>query len=193
MEFKEAQEKLVYLAHEVSRRNLTWSNMGNVSLRFSQDKILITPTGCFLERLKPEEVVTVNLKGEVIGEGKPSSELPLHVELYKKRKDINWVVHTHSVYLTAFSLLEVSLNYLNPEFEKVLGGVVKVPYRKPHSWELGREVASLIGKSSIALLERHGAVVVGGDEISVLVRAETIEKIAQINFITSVWEKLSRG
>lgn len=193
MELEKAREALIILAHEVSQRNLVWSNMGNVSLRLSDGDILITPTGCFLERLKPEETVVVNLEGKVIGEGKPSSELPLHLELYRKRKDVNWVVHTHTPYLTAFSMLEAPLDYLNPEFEKVLGGVVKVPYQKPHSWKLGKEVASRMSESNIALLERHGAVVVGADEISVLVRAETIEKIAQINFVAVVWKKLLKG
>ncbi len=193
MGLSKARRILVFLAHEVSRRNLVWSNMGNVSLRLSEAEILITPTGCFLEKLKPAEAVVVGLEGEVKGAGKPSSELPLHLELYKKRQDVNCVVHTHSPYLTAFGLLDAPLDYLNPEFEKVLGGVVKVSYQKPHSWELGKKVAIQMSESNIALLERHGAVVVGDDEISVLVRAETIEKIAQINFIASVWQKLLIG
>ncbi len=192
MELKQARKALVSLAQEIGRKNLVWANMGNVSLRLSEEAILITPTGGFLEKMDNEDLVMVDLEGRIIGEGKPSSELPLHLEIYKKRSDISWIVHTHSPYLIALSLIGAKIDFLNPEFEGVLGGVVTVPYIKPHSLELGREVAGRLKDSNIALMERHGAVVVGADEVSVMIRAETIERIAQINFIASVWKRVSQ-
>lgn len=185
---EKARERLTDLAKEISLRGLTWSNMGNVSHRLEDNKVLISPTGCFLEKLKPEELVLVSLEGKVLSPGIPSSELPLHLEIYRSRKDVRWIVHTHSIYLTASSLLNFPLDYLNPEFERVLGGVVKVPYVAPHSWQLGQKVAEMMVESNIALLEKHGAVVVAVDKLTALVRAETIEKIAEINFVSRLWQ-----
>ncbi len=189
---REAREKLTRLAKEISLRGLTWSNMGNVSCRLNNEEVLISPTGCFLGDLKSEDLVRVDLEGKVLSPGKPSSELPLHLKIYRYREDVKWIVHTHSVYLTTLGLIDFSFDYLNPEFEKILGGVVRVPYKAPHSWELGEAVVQRMGKSNLALLEKHGAVVVAADELNALIRAETAEKIAEINLIFKLWQFLKR-
>lgn len=107
MLLKPLREELVYLNQELPRNNLvTWTN-GNVSIRDPETGyVAIKPSGVKFEDLTPENMVVVDLDGNVIeGDKKPSSDTASHLYIYRHRPDINGVIHTHSNYATAFAAL----------------------------------------------------------------------------------------
>ena len=99
-------KEIVKISHELYKRQLVSGKAGNISVRTkleNKDIIAISPTLKSLKDLKEEEIVLVDLEGNVLTKGKPSSEVNLHLEIYKARNDVNAIVHTHSPYATGFA------------------------------------------------------------------------------------------
>jgi L-fuculose-phosphate aldolase len=153
-------EALCAYARRMVADGLAEGTSGNLSVRRG-DLVAVTPSAVDPERLRPEDVCHVQLDGtQVGGAGRPSSELPMHLAVYR-RTDALAVVHTHSPWATAVSTVA-------PELPPVhyllvfLGGAVRVaPYATPGSEELGDRLVEALAGSSAALLQNHGAVAVG--------------------------------
>ena len=92
-------QQIINVSNEIYNKGLVSGKSGNVSARFG-NVVAITPTLKSLSDLKQKDIVLVDLKGNVLTEGKPSSEVNMHLEIYKKRSDVNAIVHTHSPYAT---------------------------------------------------------------------------------------------
>ena len=99
---KENIAEIVAVCNEIYDKGLVSGKAGNVSARFG-DVVAITPTLKSLSRLDEEDIVLVNMDGEVLTKGKPSSEVNMHLEIYKNRSDVTAIVHTHSPYATGFA------------------------------------------------------------------------------------------
>jgi L-fuculose-phosphate aldolase len=141
-----------------------------------------------LGNLKLNDFVFLSSEGEVREGKKPSMETPLHLEIYKKRSDVNAIIHTHSPYSVIMGLkssqLDFSSVFVEGKFE-----TGKVPFLPSGSEELSRETARVLLQKDVALLEKHGVVTVGRDPFEALYLAETIEHLSKLIYLLQIWEK----
>ena len=98
--------EIIEVSTEIYEKGLVSGKSGNISARFkgeNGDIIAITPTLKSLSELIEEDIVLVDIDGNILTKGKPSSEVNMHLEIYKRRPDVNAIVHTHSPYATGFA------------------------------------------------------------------------------------------
>jgi L-fuculose-phosphate aldolase len=154
------RRKVVEVSKRIYDRGLITGAGGNVSARAPMsNELFITPSGLCKGHLKPSQIVKVDLNGTVLkGKLRPTSEMPMHNEIYKFRKDVNAIVHTHAPVSPAFSCANVSLDYsIYPEAIVMIGEIPMVEYVTPTTRDLGTVVARYVGKHN-ALLRSHGPV-----------------------------------
>ncbi|MFN3346852.1 MAG: class II aldolase/adducin family protein [Candidatus Bipolaricaulaceae bacterium] len=167
----------------LGERGLITGSSGNVSLRVA-DTILITPTGVPWERVRPREIVALDLEGRVRGRGLPSSEWRLHLGIYRARPDVRAVVHTHSPHATALACLARALPVVHDEGKLLFGTEIPVASpAPPGTWALAHSAAAALGEGPACLLACHGVVTVGRGLKEGLLRAEKLEEAAQLFFL----------
>ena len=176
------RKNLVRFGKKMLASGLTTGTGGNISL-FNRTKNLmaITPSGIAYPDLTPGDIVLLSPEGYVVdGTHCPSSESGFHLALYKKREDIQAVVHTHSVYATTFACLRREL----PAVHYLVGFAgKKVPladYATYGSEELAENITSTINDYNAVLLANHGLVTVGSDLLQAFNTAEEIELVARV-------------
>jgi L-fuculose-phosphate aldolase len=159
---------------------------GNISTR-AKDIIAITPSGVSLGKVKPKDVILVDLTEKIlIGQGKPSSELPFHLEVYKSREDVMSIVHTHSPYATGFALAKERIGRLEG-FGKIDNPFLEMlDYAPPGSTELARLVGEGLKNEDVVLLEGHGVVATGKTLDDAALLAEFVEETAKTQFVACV-------
>ena len=163
-------------------RRLTFGAGGNLSVRLDERTALITPSGMIKGLLSPEQMIRVDIRTEKAEGGKPSMETPFHTALYREREDIGAVVHLHPLSCTTLAIMARQLRpAITPEGVLVLGDYVPtIQYATPGSEELAEVIVSGLGKTNAALLQSHGALVVGKDLMDAFGRMETLEYIATL-------------
>ncbi len=175
-------QQLLDGGRRLAETGLVRARSGNVSVRLGEG-FLITATGARLGALAPGELVTV----ERLGDRPPhaSSEVTTHAAVYAARPDVAAVVHTHSPYATAWSCLGAPLALTLEESGYYrMGTEVPVAAHAPGgSAELARGAAEALGAARAVLLERHGALTVGGDLAGALDVAESLEHQAQVAWL----------
>lgn len=107
---KEARSVLTDLGRRSYERAYVAANDGNISCRISADTILITPSGVSKGYMTDDMMVKVSLDGRVLTEGKPSSEMKMHLRIYREDPEIHGVTHLHPPFATAFSAAGIPLN-----------------------------------------------------------------------------------
>ncbi len=157
---------------------------GNLSLRLPDDRILITPGGFNKGFINPEDIITCNPDGEKLeGIHQPSSEVKIHITVYKNRKKVNALCHAHPVFATAFSLAGEPLNEaILPEFVIALGIVPVVKYATPGSRELASNLLEVLEKYDAFLLEKHGSLTLGRTMMEAFNRTEILERYSKLLF-----------
>jgi L-ribulose-5-phosphate 4-epimerase len=177
------------LKAEVCRLNLelprhglvTWTS-GNVSVRDPvTGYVVIKPSGVKFEDLKPEDQVVIDLDGNVIdGKRRPSVDAPTHLYVYRHRKDVNSVIHTHSRYATAFAALGRPIPIVLTAMADEFGGPVPcAPYALIGGEEIGRMLVEHIGSSPAILMKNHGVFTVGKTGEDALKAAVMVEDTAR--------------
>lgn len=174
-------ESIVNYARKVSEEGLTRGTWGNISVR-DGGYIYITPSGFPYDKLTPKHITVVNSEGKkVYGELTPSSELPLHIEIYETRADIHAIIHTHPVYST---IVSVTLKEIPPIVEDavmILGEWLFVSeYALPGTEELARNAVKALGNNHCVFLRNHGLVTVGENLQEAFTATLVAEKTAQI-------------
>jgi L-fuculose-phosphate aldolase len=166
----------------VWQRGMASANSGNISMRLKDGNILITPTLVSKGFMKPEQLLLMNLSGEVLGgDGYPTSETPMHLRLYQEREDIGAIVHAHPPVSTAFAVAGKPLDlHLIPEAVVFLGEVPLVPFQFPGSPELADAIVPYLAKYDAVLLENHGVLCWGSDVEQAYHRLETVEFCATV-------------
>lgn len=156
----------------------TW---GNVSTRIDGN-FVITPSGMCYGRLSPEDMVVVDVNGNVVtGNWAPSTDTLLHLEIYKARKDVNAIIHTHSVFASAVAVTRSKIPAIIEDLVQIVGGDVDVvAYVLPRTRELVKNVARKLSDKSAVLLANHGVVGVGTNLEEALRVCEIVEKSAKI-------------
>jgi len=157
---------------------------GNVSVR-NADHFLITPRATRKDKMLPELIVDCNADGKPMGTVPlPSTEIEMHREVYRQRKDVNAAVHAHPPYCTACSLASISLTeMLLPELAIYIGPVPTVPYATPGTNELPEALKPYLKDHNAFLLMRHGVLVLGKDLEDAYNRLEQLEYIGHVAYL----------
>lgn len=177
-----ARKEMVEIGRRMYEKDLVAATDGNLSLRLDPDTILITPTGSCLGFLKPEELVIINLEGKSRTETiKPTSEYRLHLEVYRKRKDVMAIVHGHPPICTAFTVAGERMDLcVLPEVVFTLGAIPTIPYGTPTTDEAPRVIGEYIGRCDAMILDRHGTLTVGECLTGAYYKLEKIEHTAKV-------------
>ncbi len=175
-----SRRDIVTYGVRLHERGFVAATDGNVSARLGEKGFLVTPTGLPKEELR-EEVVTVLDGGGMPVSGKPSSEWPMHLAIYRARPDVGAVVHAHPPFATALACSGHAIDrpFLS-EAVVSLGTVPLVPFELPSTEELADRVAITLTDHDAVLMANHGAVTVGQDVRTAYYRMETLEQTARI-------------
>lgn len=144
--------------------------------------VIITPSSIDYCEMDIDDITVINFDGQIIeGKHKPSSEWRMHVEIYRQRKDICAVVHTHSPYATSFAVTREKVPLILIEMLPFLGGDIPVAeFALPGSVELGQEALKVMSKRNACLLSNHGVVAVGKTINQAYLRAVYTEDASKI-------------
>ncbi|MGC9194390.1 MAG: class II aldolase/adducin family protein [Syntrophobacteraceae bacterium] len=180
--------QMVEVCKKLHSGGLIAAGDGNVSYRLDKDLILITPGGVSKADIAPEEVAKTGMDATLLeGPLKPSSEIRMHLLVYKMRPDVSAIVHAHPPIATAFTLAGLPFeSKVLPEVWLMLGNVPVAPYATPATEEVARAIEPHVPNSRAILLERHGAVTFGQDLSQAWMRMEKLEHFARTLFHASM-------
>jgi L-fuculose-phosphate aldolase len=166
-------------------RGYTASNDGNISVRLGPDRLLMTPKSVCKGFMTPDMMCITDLAGKKIeGARDPSSEMLMHLEVYRQRPDVQAVVHAHPPTATGFAVAGIPLNRaVLAEVLTTLGSIPIAEYATPSTAELPDAVRKYIKAHDGMLLANHGALTVGTDLYSAYYKMETIEHFAHISLV----------
>lgn len=177
------KEDIVEVGRRIYNLGFVAANDGNISVRIGDNEILTTPTGVSKGFMTPEMIIKVDMAGNQLeGELKPSSELKLHLEVYRQRPDAQAVLHAHPPVATAFTVAGIPLDRpVLPEIVITLGAIPTAKYATPSTEELTASVRPYLEKHDAVLLEKHGALTMGSDLFGALFKMEQIEHFAKVS------------
>lgn len=159
---------------------------GNLSVRLDDDRILITPTCTSKGDLRTGDIVTTNLDGKLVnGRKAVSSEVGMHLLIYKRRPDVRAIVHAHPPTATGFAAAGLPLN--QPLVCEVVIGLGSIPlarYGTPGTRELADSLDPLVADYDAILMSNHGVVTYGDTLENAYMKMETVEHFAQIALVT---------
>ena len=158
----------------------TW---GNISCRIPGEQfIAVTPSGKNYRELSPRDITVITMDGAIVsGSFKPSSELPLHLAIYKARTEIKAIVHTHSVFASACAVARKSIPPVIEDLIQLAGGSIDVAaYALPGTAQLAENVVAALSNKNAVLMANHGVVGCGQSLMEAMLACELVEKAAQI-------------
>lgn len=184
---EELEEKIIKYGKLCGEKNYTPGYSGNISARY-EDGMLITTSGSANGYLRADEIVYTDFNGKSKEEGKkPSSEKFLHIEIYKKREDINYIIHVHSPYLSSFACAGQDL--LEPVMAEnvfYFGGIPLAEYALPSTMELVENTAKFFDKYDAVLMANHGFIVASKTMEDAYLKLELAESYAQVVLNTKI-------
>ena len=163
------------------------ANDGNISARLADGSILITPTGVNKGDLSAEMLLTVDGEGNVLsGTLHPTSEMKMHLAVYRCRPDIRAIVHAHPPTATGFATSRIRLDQdvILPEVVFGLGRIGFSEYGTPTTQQVPEAVSREIADCDALLLANHGTLTVGDSVMQAYYRMETLEMYARIRLVT---------
>jgi L-fuculose-phosphate aldolase len=179
------REGIVEVGRRLYARGYTASNDGNISTRLDDRRLLMTPKSVCKGFMTPEMMVVTDLEGKKLaGERDPSSEMQMHLEVYRQRADARAVVHAHPPIATGFAVAGIPLDRaVLAEVVTTLGSVPIAEYATPSTKELPQAVAKYVKAHDGMLLANHGALTLGADLFAAYYKMETIEHFAHISLV----------
>jgi L-fuculose-phosphate aldolase len=190
MELETAKKNLVKISRHLYQQGLVPGKSGNISCKIGGKgdfTVLITPSGVSLKDMYEKSVIIVDKTGkQLAGRGKPSSELKMHLNIYKKRDDVKGVVHTHSTYATGFSFSTEKISRMEGfgPIEKTYISVVE--YAAPGSDKLAEIASEGLENDDVLILKDHGVLVVGKNLDEAALLAEFTESTAKTEFVARI-------
>ncbi len=180
----EIKKQICEIGKRIYNRGMVASNDGNISVKLNDNEFLCTPTGVSKGFMTPEYICKVDAKGNVIqaNEGfRPSSEIKMHMRVYRERPDVNSVVHAHPVYATSFAIAGIPLTEpIMPEAVIALGCVPIAEYGTPPTQEIPDPVSQYLQYFDAVLLENHGALAFSDSLLNAYHKMESVEFYAQL-------------
>jgi len=178
-------EEIVAIGKRMYDRGYVASNDGNISVRIDNNTIMITPSGVSKGFMQIDDMIVLDNRGNIIsGNKNPSTELEMHLTIYRERPEIQSVCHAHTPYATAFAVAGISIN--QPALTEVvisLGKVPLVPFGVTGTSELSDNLLPFIKNHNAFLLANHGALAIGTNLLSAYYNLETLEHTATILFL----------
>ncbi|RME25805.1 MAG: class II aldolase/adducin family protein, partial [Deltaproteobacteria bacterium] len=163
------------------QRGLVSGSEGNISVKLPDGRLLVTPSGVSKGFMEPGQVVLCDKSGRPLEGSNPTSELPLHLEVYRRRPDVGAVVHAHPPCATAFAAARMDLeSCFLPEAVVLLGRVSCAEYATPWTDELAASIRPYVERSDAVLLANHGAVTWADSLELAWQKMETLEATARI-------------
>ena len=180
----EIKKQICDIGKRIYNRGMVAENDGNISVKISDNEFLCTPTGVSKGFMTPDYICKVDAKGNVIqaNDGfKPSSEIKMHMRVYKERPDVKSVVHAHPVYATSFAIAGIPLTQpIMPEAVIALGCVPIAEYGTPSTEEIPDAVSKYLQHFDAVLLENHGALAYSDSLLAAYHKMESVEFYAQL-------------
>jgi L-fuculose-phosphate aldolase len=188
------KSEIVRVMKSLYSRGLVSAIGGNVSARKpGSQEVWITPSGFFKGNLSPKDLVKIDLDGKVLYGKKPSKEWVMHTAVYKKRGDINAVVHSHNPLTVALNLSGLEFRPPNIEAAAILKNVPVIPFQVPGTDKLGKEVFRKAGKAQAIILKNHGILALGRDLVEAEAIAEIMEETSLIILVSFLAGKYPKG
>ncbi len=178
----EIKKQICDVAHKLYNLGFVAANDGNISVKLSDNEFYCTPTGVSKGDMTPDMIIRIDGTGKKL-EGKlnPSSEIKMHLRVYRERPDVKAVVHAHPPVATAFTVAGVELDqHILPEAVIYFGHVPTCDYGTPTTMEIPDSLMPFIQKHDAFLLRNHGALAVGCDLQRALFLMEEVEFNAKI-------------
>lgn len=183
MTYLKEKEKIIEFGKKMSSEGLSSGTSGNISIYIPEDDVvLITPSGIGYFDIKVEDIVVMNLEGEILeGERKPSSEWHLHTLFYKNKPDARGVVHTHSVFCSTLASLRMPIQAVHYVVADANTSEVPcAPYVRYGTEKLAQVAVETARESNAVLLANHGLVTCGKSLESAYGLAKGMEYVAEI-------------
>lgn len=176
------RKEIVEIGRRIYDKGLACGADGNISYKVADDRMLITGSGTCLGELETTDIIYTDFSGNILsGKLKPSSELPMHIAVYRHRLNINAVIHAHPPLATGFSIAGVSLaGCVIPEVVMTLGKIPTAPYATPSSEEGVDAISELITNHDAIILDRHGAITIGKTLKESFYKLEKVEYAAKV-------------
>jgi L-fuculose-phosphate aldolase len=190
-DYKIQRKEVARFMRRLYNYRLTTTSGGNISLRVSEDIILITPSATDKGTMRWKEIGIMTMNGENLTPGlKPSIESEMHLSVYRKMKDVKAIVHAHPVFASSFTATKCEIDTtLTAEAVAILGTPVMVPYALMGTSGLAKIVADNAEKSSVLLLENHGVLTTGNTILQAFDRIEVLENAAKMTVIVGLTKR----
>src|SRR3989339_919020 len=189
---QELRRLIVEIGKRIWTRGYVAANDGNITAVLNDRELLTTPTGVSKGFMTTDMIIKVDRSGKPVSANskyRPSSEVKMHLEVYKTRPDVKSVVHAHPPYATSFAVAGIPLNKcVLPEAIIVIGSVPLAPYGLPSTMEIPDSIRELIKTADAVLLQNHGTLTLGSDVLNAYHKLETLEHTASI-----VWKAMQLG
>jgi L-fuculose-phosphate aldolase len=182
----ELRREMVRVGRLMWERGLVAATDGNLSVRMGPNRLLVTASGVSKGFLSDDDLVIIRLDGEPVSsyrgrDSHPSTEIAMHLEVYRQRPDVNAVVHAHPPLATAFSIAGVSLaRCVIPEVIVTLGGIPTAEYATPGTPEVPVSIQQAVREYDAMILAHHGSLTVGDTLWEAYLRLEKVEHTAEI-------------
>ncbi|MCB9026258.1 MAG: class II aldolase/adducin family protein [Bdellovibrionaceae bacterium] len=177
------KKRIVKICKKLHKKNMLAAADGNISYRISDEEIWITPSGVMKAFMEPEDMACINIKGDIL-HGIPSSEMAMHLQVYKSSQEARAVIHAHPPYAIAWTISHPNLKELPigamSELILACGEVPIVPFALPGTKEMGDNLLPFLPKNKVMILARHGALCWGRDLSEAHRGIERLEHSAQI-------------
>jgi len=183
-----SRREIVFFGRMLHGRGYVAAMDGNLSVRLDEERILATPTAMCKGMMRPSDLVVVDMEGRCIsGRRCVSSEIGMHLLIYRMRPDIRAVVHAHPPTATGFAAAGMALT--QPLVSEVVVGLGSIPlarYGTPGTPELWEALEPFVPEYDAILMSNHGVVAYGGDIHQAYMKMETVEHFAQIALVTHI-------
>ncbi len=181
----ELRRELKKFSRWLSRLGFTPGTSGNLSVRLDADRLLLTPTGLSKGLIKAADMVIADMDGRLLaGTRRVTSEISMHIAVYRQRPDVNAVVHSHPPVATAYACSGRGLNeVLCQEAVMTVGTVPLASYATTGTAEVAASMLPFVSGHDAILLENHGLVSYGQTLLDAFMKMETVEHIAQVALI----------
>ncbi len=192
MWFDEEQSKhdIIEVGKMLYNKGLNVSTDGNISIRISENEILITASGYSKAKLTPDLITKVDLEGNIIYGKMPARDLRMHLATYKTRSDAKAIVHSHAPITTGFAITETDLSQITlPEILFTLGRVGITEYATPTTAEVPKTIIKKLNENKeygALILANHGALTFGANIMEAYYKLETLEMFLTATLVSKI-------
>ena len=182
---KEARELICSIGKKMYQSGFVTANDGNMTIRIGEEEIIATPTGVSKGDLTPDMLLKSDFEGNIIeGDLKPTSELQMHLTVYRENDEIMSTAHAHPTFLNVFANLGLELDLpITTATAAISGRIPVAPYANPGSLELARSVIPYVKDYNVIMLANHGPIAWGRTPIEAWYTLEDAEAYAKMALI----------